>query len=417
MKRKAGLFLLAVMVAVSLGATIVASLAMYRLVSEKQAAEIRNLEASLTERFAVFQTMLRSQHAEITAHMGKVLPQIVAELESLGRKPGDLSVVELDALTKKYGVQHIYFIDREHKVFQTNLASDMNLVFPDSPFTRFLDSVYGDGKVSNDGIDLSSLTGTLRTYSYFGAKGKDYIVEVSTDVRDSLADGPFAWMSKFFFEDLFSDAVRSNPYVKDLDIYLINAAGTWSLLHVGKKLDSALSERMMKSRREEVVDQEGRYVTIYSGEATAAASDPSHPVSPKFVIREITYDTGLARQAVIQVFLSSMVVLALLLPVVFWIASRLLQKQLLEPLFNLRGEAGAIAEGDLSQAIANTERSDEIGQLAKSFASMRDAVRKTILDLKDTNISIERFVPRAFLAIVGKPSIVEVELGTTSAGT
>ena len=88
-----------------------------------------------------------------------------------------------------------------------------------------------------------------------------------------------------------------------------------------------------------------------------------------------------------------------MLPLVFWIASRLLQKQLLDPLFNLRGEAGAIAEGDLDQAIANTDRRDEIGQLAKSFASMRDAVRKTILDLKDTNISIERFVPHAFLAI------------------
>jgi class 3 adenylate cyclase len=355
--------------------------------------------------------MLRSEHEQITSHMGKVLPEIVAELESLGRKPGDLSVGELDALTKKYDVQYIYFIDRTHKVFQTNLAADMNLAFPDSPFTRFLDSVYGDGKVSNDGIDLSTLTGTLRTYSYFGPKGKDYIVEVSTDVRASLADGPFGWMSKFFFEDLFSDAVRSNPYVKDVDIYVVNAAAAWSLLHVGKKLDPALAERVMKSQREEVVDQEGRYVTIYSGEATAAATDPSHPVSPKFVIRQITYDTGLARQAVIQVFLSSMLVLALMLPVVFWIASRLLQKHLLGPLFNLRGEAGAIAEGDLNQAIANTERRDEIGQLAKSFASMRDAVRKTIVDLKETNISIERFVPQAFLSIVGKPSIVEVELG------
>src|SRR5258708_20828965 len=106
-----------------------------------------------------------------------------------------------------------------------------------------------------------------------------------------------------------------------------------------------------------------------------------------------------------------MLVLAVMLPIVFWIASRLLQRQLLDPLFNLRGEAGAIAEGDLTQAIANTERSDEIGQLAKSFASMRDAVRRTILDLKQTNISIERFVPHAFLAIVGKPSIVEAALG------
>jgi class 3 adenylate cyclase/HAMP domain-containing protein len=411
MKRKAGLFLLAVMVAVSLGATIVASLAMYRLVSEKQAVEIEKLEASLSDRFAVFETMLRSQHQRITAHMEKVLPQIAAELESLHRTPGELSVAELDALTKKYGVQHIYFIDRSYKVFQTNLPGDMNLVFPKSGFTHFLDSVFGANKVMSDGIDLSSITGTLRTYSYFGPAGKDYIIEVSTEVRENLAESDFGWMSKFFFEDLFSDAVRSNPYVKDVDIFLINAAGTWSLLNVGKKLDPALAERIVKNRREEFVDKDGRYVTIYSGEDTSAATDSSYPVSPKFVIREITYDNGLARQAVIQVFVASMVVLALLLPVVFWIASRLLQRQLLDPLFNLRGEAGAIAEGDLNQAIANTGRSDEIGQLAKSFASMRDAVRKTILDLKDTNISIERFVPQAFLAIVGKPSIVDVELG------
>jgi class 3 adenylate cyclase len=410
MKRKAGLFLLAVMIAVSLGATIVASLAMYRLVSQQQDVEIHKIEASLSDRFAVFEDMLRSEHERITAHMAKV-PQIAAELERLGRKPADLSVDELDALTRKYGIQHIYFIDRSYTVFQTNLATDMNLVFPKGAFRVFLDSVFGADKVMNDGIDLSQVTGTLRTYSYFSPKAKDYIIEVSTDVRTSIAGSDFAWMSKFFFEDFFTDPVRSHPNLKDVDIYLINAAGTWSLLHPNKKLDPALAERVARNHREQVVSTDGRYVTLYSGEPTAAATDNSYPVSSKIVIREITYDTGLARQAVIQVFLASMVVLALLLPVVFWIASRLLQKQLLDPLFNLRGEAGAIAEGDLTQAIANTERSDEIGQLAKSFASMRDAVRKTILDLKDTNISIERFVPRAFLAIVGKPSIIEVELG------
>jgi class 3 adenylate cyclase len=409
MKRKVGLFLLAVMVAVSLGATIVASLAMYRLVSEQQDVEIAKIEASLADRFTVFEDMLRSEHERITANMAKVLPEIVAELKSLGRQPGDLSVAELDALAKKYGIQHIYFIDRSYRVFQTNLAYDMNLVFPAGPFTRFLDSVFGADKVMNDGIDLSEVTGTLRTYSYFGPKDRDYIVEVSTDVRTSVAEGNFGWMSKFFFEDFFTDPVRSHPYLKNVDIYLINAAGTWSLIHPGKKLDPALAERIARVKREEVED--GRYVTIYSGAPTAVVTDSSHPVTAKLVIREITYDTGLAREAVLQVFVGSMIVLALLLPQVFWIASRLLQKQLLDPLFNLRGEAGAIAEGDLTQAIANTDRRDEIGQLAKSFASMRDAVRKTILDLKETNLSIERFVPHAFLAIMGKPSIVDVELG------
>jgi len=411
LKRKVSVFLFAVMLGVSLGATVVASVAMYRLVSAKQDTEIHRLEASLSDRFAVFERLLRSQHAEIVAHMEKVLPEIAAELDRTGRTPAELTVADLDALTRKYGVQHIYFVDRSHRVFQTNLASDMNLTFPESSFTRFLDTVYGSNKVMSDGIDLSSLTGTLRTYSYFGPAGKDYIIETSTEVRASLAEGNFGWMGTYFFQDLFADALRSNPYLKEVDLFLVTPAGAWSLLHIGQKLDPALVERLMKERREEVPADDGRYLTVYSGEETAAGTQAGHPVSSKFVIRKITYDTGLARQAVLQVLLSSIVVLAVMLPLVFWIASRLLQRQLLDPLFSLRGEAGAIAAGDLDQAIANTGRIDEIGQLASSFASMRDAVRRTILDLKHTNVSIERFVPQAFLSIVGKPSVADVELG------
>jgi class 3 adenylate cyclase len=411
MKRKVSLFLFAVMVAVSLGATIVASMAMYRLVSQKQDDEIHRLEASLSERFAVFETMLRSQHEHIVAHMDKVLPEIVAELEATGKQPQTLSAEELAELVKKYEIQNIYFIDRSHKVFQTNLADEMNFVFPDGRFTHFLDTVYDANKVAYEGIDLSTVTGTLRTYSYFGPKGKDYIIEISTELRTSLADGNFGWMSDFFFRDLFNDAVHSNPYVKDLDIYFYSVAGTWSLLHVGKKLDPQLAAQIMKSRREQLVDKDGRFVTIYSVEEARAGSDPDRPIFSKSVIREITYDTGLARKAVQQVFLSSILVLAVMLPIVFFIASRLLQRQLLDPLFNLRGDAGAIAQGNLERTIANTGREDEIGQLARSFASMRDAVRGTITDLKQTNLSIERFVPRAFLSIVGRPRIVDVELG------
>lgn len=414
MKRKVGLFLFAVMAAVSLGAMVVASLAMYRLVSEKQAHEIQRLEASLSDRFAVFEMMLRSQHERIVEHMEIVLPQIAAELDRLGRSPQDLSAAELDQLTRRYGVQHIYFVDRAHKVFQTNLPGDMNLVFPESDFTRFLDSVYGGGRVMNDGIDMSIKTGVLRTYSYFGPREKDYVIETSTEIRPSLAEGRFGWLSDFFFHDLFSDAVRSNPYVKEVDLYLVGPAGTWSLLHVGKKLDTALVDRVRKGQREEIVGDGGRYLTVYSGEETQAAKDPGHPASAKFVIREITYDIGLAREAVLQVFFSSLLVLTLMLPLVFWIASRLLQHQLLDPLLNLQGEAGAIAKGDLDHAIANTDRKDEIGQLAASFASMRDSVRRTITDLRQTNLSIERFVPHAFLAIVGKRSIVDVQLGDNS---
>jgi class 3 adenylate cyclase len=410
-KRKLGLFLLAVMVAMSLAAIIVTSLAMYRLASERHTAEIRKIEASLSDRFKVFEEMLSDQHNRITLHMEQALPAIVAELEATGRDPGDLTGEELTALVERHGVRHIYFINRDHVVFQTNLPHDLNLAFPKDAFTDFLDSVFGKGRVMSDGIDISTVTGKLKTYSYFGPKGKDYIVETSSDVRDSLEASGYGWLTQYFFDELLTDPVRSNPSVKDLDIYLINHAGTWSLVRPNEKLDPALAERVLKNRREEVLSSDGRYLTVYSVEPTTSATHPDHPVTAKAVIRKITYDIDLVREAVTQVFLSALVVLALLIPIVFWIASRLLQKQILDPLFNLRGEAGAIAQGNLDQAIANTDRRDEIGQLAKSFAAMRDAVRGTITDLRRTNLSIERFVPQAFLSIVGKPSIVDVELG------
>lgn len=408
MKRKVGLFLLAVMVAVSLGATVVASLAMYRLVSGLQDEELKRIEASLSERFAVFETMLRSENKRNHVHMEKVLPEMAADIERMGRSPADLTVDELNALAAKHGVEHIYFISRQHKVFQTNLAYDKGLAFPIGPFTDFLDRVFGKGKVMTDGIDLSAVTGTLRTYSYYGPPGTDYILETSTDVRTTLKQSDFGWMSQFFFEDYFADAVQSNAYVVDVDVYLINAAGTWSLIQAGRKLDSAIAEKVVKDGRYQVFDDNRRHVTTYSLYRTPKGDKDAESM---VVIRKVTYDIDLARQAVLHVFLSSMIVLALMLPLIFWLASRLLQRQILDPLFNLRGEAGAIAGGDLDHAIADTERRDEIGHLARSFASMRDSVRTTINDLKETNLSIERFVPHAFLAKIGKANILSVALG------
>ena len=74
--------------------------------------------------------------------MEKVLPAIVQELEATGRAPADLSTGELTALARRHGVQHVYFINRSHVVFQTNLPGDMNLAFPKEPVHEFLDSVF-----------------------------------------------------------------------------------------------------------------------------------------------------------------------------------------------------------------------------------------------------------------------------------
>jgi class 3 adenylate cyclase len=409
MKRKVGLFLFAVMLLVTLGATLVVSLVMYRLVSARQAQEIAGIEMSLSERFEVFEDMLRSQHHIVKTHMERVIPQIAAEVTTRPAGPAGLTRPEMEALIKKYGVEHLYFIGRDHRVFQTDLQADMNLQFPESDFTRFLDSVFDKGEVMSAGIDMSSQSGKLQTYSYFGPRGTDYIVETSTELRPSIERGDFPWMGHYFFDEMFADAVTSNQYLKDVDIYLVTPAATWSLLDVGEKLAPDIVERVAKEGRVEISGADD-LLTIYSKHLNQD-DDEQDPVANKLIIRQVSYDTGLARQAVQQVLISSLTMLLLLLPLVYIIASRLLQRQLLDPLFKLRSQARAIADGDLEQSIADTARRDEIGHLASSFASMRDAVRRTITDLRETNASIERFVPKPFLTIMGKPSIVSVQLG------
>jgi class 3 adenylate cyclase len=157
-----------------------------------------------------------------------------------------------------------------------------------------------------------------------------------------------------------------------------------------------------------VPDASGHRVTTYSRYNRA---DTINDERPMMIVRKVTYDLALAQEAVVHVFVSSMVLVALALPLIYWIASRLLQHRIIDPILNLRGEAGAIAGGDLDHAIADTDRRDEIGHLARSFSSMRDSVRSRINDLRETNLAIERFVPQAFLAKIGKPNIVSVALG------
>ena len=425
MKRKAGLFLLAVILAVTLGTALVVSWQMYNLVSRKQANQIDNIQASLGERFHVFEVMLRSQHVRIRDHMAKVLPLIAADIDQLSLRPDQLTRDQMDAMTKKYGVEDIYFIDRSHKIFQTNSSTDMNMQFPESDFTRFLDSVFGKDKVMGVGIDISDATGRLNTYIYYGPAGKDYVIETSTEIQSSLEQGDFAWMSWYFFPppngsnecqvekkcDLFSDALRHNEYVRAIDVYLVNESGGWSLLHPPKKLDPAIVARLVKGGEYQTTSPDGQLVTTYQHDASQDEAAKDDPIVKRIVINEITYDVSLARQAVIGVLGYSLVVMLIALPLIFWLASYFLQKQLLNPLFRLRSQARAIADGDLDHAIADTGRRDEIGNLATSFATMRDAVRRTILDLRETNASIERFVPKAFLSIMGKPSIQSVKLG------
>jgi PAS domain S-box-containing protein len=98
------------------------------------------------------------------------------------------------------------------------------------------------------------------------------------------------------------------------------------------------------------------------------------------------------------------VLLFVLLIAVIFIAS---YRTILRPLKRLRQNAHQVAQGDLNCPI-ETDRSDELGQLASSFAYMRDAIRKQIKRLETVNQNLRRNEERLRAFIQALPDAIYV---------
>ena len=316
-------------------------------------------------------------------------------------------------MTKKYGVQHIYFIDRAHKIFQTNLATDMNLAFPESDFTRFLDWVFGNDKVMSDGIDLP------RSPARSGPTATSAPRERTTSSKSRPRSAPASPQRLRLDEQvLLREFIhRSGPlapqsqerrHLPDQRLRHLVAASSPQEARSG-----ARRSRGQGASRAGVSADGDTYQ--YSGIPRDGDRGQIRILQAGHPRDHLRYRPGATGRHPGLGGLDDRAGAAAAADLLARLATA--AEAAAGPAVQPARRGRAIAEGDLDQAIANTGRRDEIGQLAKSFASMRDAVRRTILDLRETNISIERFVPQAFLAIVGKPSIVESSWATTTART
>lgn len=76
----------------------------------------------------------------------------------------------------------------------------------------------------------------------------------------------------------------------------------------------------------------------------------------------------------------------------------------------LEKNAGMLSAGNLDTKI-NATGNDEVAKLARSFEAMRHSMKDLIMNLKETNLSYQRFVPKEFIDILSKDDIRKVTLG------
>ncbi|MCK5876949.1 MAG: Cache 3/Cache 2 fusion domain-containing protein, partial [Candidatus Marithrix sp.] len=92
------------------------------------------------------------------------------------------------------------------------------------------------------------------------------------------------------------------------------------------------------------------------------------------------------------------------------IISLLVSKWPVMPILRLNIAAKKLMDGKWEQDLP-TERSDEIGNLAMSFKSMAMQLKEVFENLEKVNKAYERFVPREFLKLLDKQSVLEINLG------
>lgn len=145
---------------------------------------IQGRRADALDRIGIFELMMKKllDTAYATGDEG---------LQLLARRFPDRSAVVaagMDGMrraAKDAGVDEVYFIGEDGKVFATSFEPDLGLdLFTIDPaFSDFLAGLFGSRRLVRQGITGSSQTGSRNLYQYYNPPGRPFVIEVSTRMR------------------------------------------------------------------------------------------------------------------------------------------------------------------------------------------------------------------------------------------
>ncbi len=424
MTRRVVIFLTSLLLVTVTAVLVTVAVQVRDLLSEVGDEDLITISASISEKFALFDQALVAVDAAVNTHMEQVLPAIQRDLERDGIDPGSLTAAQISAMAAQYGLDEIYFVSPDYVVFNTSFEPDQGLDFKQTGFDAFLAMVFAANTVMSDALSVSQKTGKLNSYSYYAPDGAGYLIEASIGLQDFIEQEYDPWFRGLVFDRLFQGVADTNREVSDVDVFLITDTGGWSVLQEGRRLDDAIAAALRDAPTHIVTD--GRWVSVYQRQFSRRKGlAPAGPGETKAMVSAVTYDVGLPDEAISAILRSSAIVLVIAIPILLFLAVRLFEGVLVRPIKRLQEQTNLIARGDRSATIADIDRKDEIGDLARSFQTMQHAIQGQIDNLKKMNDeveagsraltlinkSIERFVPRPFLTLLKKDSIASVDLG------
>ena len=106
---------------------------------------------------------------------------------------------------------------------------------------------------------------------------------------------------------------------------------------------------------------------------------------------------------------NTLLLCALALAIAIWVGIRT-ARWITQPILFLNHAAKSLADGAWNQTFV-LQRSDEVGELARSFNDMAKQLRHSFRDLETQKDSFARFFPSEYLTFLDKPTVTDVRLG------
>ena len=342
--------------------------------------------------FNIFDKLLLNIEEKMIIDMKKSIILINNKLANSNRR-NNISRQELKNLAALHGVNEIYLIDKQGKVFNTSFKPDINLdLFSyGESFSDFLKKIYGTGKVFNQRISLSYQTGVLNLYLYYSPPGSDYIVEISVKIQDYIKAEYSKEYYSLIFKELFFNSVRYNKYLKSCDVYIINESSGWSFINEGQRFNGAKEQVMQARSGQPVQIIEDNIVKLYF---IPELTDSNFDFANDLYI-ELIYDLSILKNFVMRIVIFSVLLYVMIMVVIFLISNNLFNNFLIKRILGIKKGLADVEEGNYRTELEITGN-DELASISNKINKMKHQIQlreKKIQDREAHNYALFEYNP------------------------
>ena len=322
---------------------------------------------------------------------------------------GEVGKIDLTEIKKGLGEEFdLYIINDKGVIIHTTFEKDLNLDFAKiaPSFNEKLQKIREESRYQGDRISSETVTGNVRKYGYWGTPDKKYILEIG--IKSSQFEEP---LKNLDLLKISEDFEQFNPDLKSVIVF--NGNGT-----VSNKPDFKTSEEQ-KDRIKNVYDTGSRLDFLMARDSEkwvyvkAEVDEEDGSASQGDKVIELIFDTSSLEKQLDELAFSQ-IIFTLLFIVIGGSVALFIANRISKPISSLTKSVETIANGDLETDIVDSSSSREVSNLSNGIIAMKESIRGKINDIEVINASYERFVPKEFLTLLQKKSIIDVEIGDNS---